>query len=426
LTKKILVGLYLILTSNRGKGVNHKKMGYVFKIKPALRTWGIEYAIRDIVEASKEAKKAGKDLIFLNIGDPVQYGFTTPQPLIERVCKALKENFNSYADSVGIPEAIEAIRNYAQKKGIKPVDIYITQGASEAIEFAISALVNPGENILLPCPCYPLYQAIISKFGIEPRFYYLEEEKDWEPQIDSIESLIDEKTRAIVIINPNNPTGAIYSREALEQIVEVAKANNLVIFSDEIYDQFVLEENEEHISIASISDEVVVVTFNGLAKCYFAPGFRIGWGIVSGFEEVVKDYVEAIHKLARARLCAPHPLQFAIPKALNGENAYIKKVLPLLKKRRDLIVEGLNQIPYLSCVKPSGAFYAFPRVHIETLSDLEFVKRLILEEGVVVVHGSGFGQKPGTKHFRIVFLPEEKLLEKALERIERFVKRLVK
>ncbi len=401
-------------------------MGYVFKIKPALRTWAIEYAIRDIVEASKEAKKLGKDLIYLNIGDPVQYGFTTPPEVVESACKALKKNFNSYSDSVGIAPAIEAIKNYARKRGIEPVDVYITQGTSEAIEFAISALVNPGENILLPCPCYPLYQAIIAKFGIEPRFYYLEEEKNWEPRIEDVEELIDEKTKAIVIISPNNPTGAVYSREVLEQIIEIAKRHNLVIFSDEIYDQLVLDSDKKNISIASLSRDVVVVTFNGLSKCYFAPGFRIGWGIVSGPEEVVKDYVEAIHKLARARLCAPHPLQFAIPKALNGKNTYVKKVIHLLKKRRDLIVEGLNQIPYISCVKPEGAFYAFPRLHIEGISDLDFVKRLILEEGVVVVHGSGFGQKPGTKHFRIVFLPEEKVLEEALERIEKFVKRLVR
>ncbi|RKX60449.1 MAG: aminotransferase [Thermodesulfobacteriota bacterium] len=399
-------------------------MGYLSKIKPAFRTWAIEYAIRDIVEASREAKKLGKDLIYLNIGDPVQYGFTTPRNVIKSVCKALEKNYNSYSDSVGISEAVEAIRNYALKKGIHPVDIYITQGASEAIEFAISALINPGENILLPCPCYPLYQAIVAKFGIEPRFYYLEEEKNWEPKLDDIESLIDEKTKAIVIINPNNPTGAIYSKEILQQIVDIAKAYHLVIFSDEIYDQFILDDDIEHISIASLSDEVPMVTFNGLSKNYFAPGFRIGWGIISGPKEILEDYIEAIHKLGRARLCAPHPLQFGIPPALNNENGYIKKIMPFLRKRRDLIVEGLNNIPFISCVKPKGAFYAFPQLKLPNISDLDFVKKLILEEGVVVVHGSGFGQKPGTKHFRIVFLPEEKILVEALERIERFVKKI--
>jgi alanine-synthesizing transaminase len=395
-----------------------------FKIKPAFRTFQVEYAIRDIVEASEEAKKRGKDLIYLNIGDPVKYGFKTPETLIEAACRALRENYNSYSDSSGNPEAIEAIKSYALKKGIKPVDIYITQGASEAIEFAISALVNSEENILLPCPCYPLYQAIVSKFRIEPRYYMLDESKNWEPDIDSIESLIDKKTRAIVIINPNNPTGTIYSKEALKKIVEIAEKYNLVILSDEIYDQYILEDNFEHISIASLSNEVPMVTFNGLSKNYFAPGFRIGWGIISGPEEMLKDYIEAIHKLARTRLCAPHPLQFAIPAALNNENRYLKNVIEKLKKRRDIIVEGLNQIPYISCVKPLGAFYAFPSIEIPGISDLEFTKRLILEEGVVVVHGSGFGQKPGTKHFRIIFLPEEDILKEALKRIERFIKKL--
>lgn len=395
------------------------------RIKPAFRTLQLEYAIRDIVEASEEAKKRGKDLIYLNIGDPVKYGFKTPNSVISAACRALQENHNSYSESSGIPEAIEAIKVYAIKKGIKPVDIYITQGATEAIEFAISALVNSEENILLPCPCYPLYQAIISKFRIEPRYYYLDENKNWEPDIDSIESLIDKNTRAIVIINPNNPTGAIYSKSALEKIVEIAKKHNLVIFSDEIYDQYILEDNLEHTSIASLSDEVAVITFNGLSKNYFAPGFRIGWGIVSGPKDILGDYIDAIHKLARTRLCAPHPLQFAIPVALNNDNNYLKEVIPVLKRRRDILVEGLNRIPFISCVKPLGAFYAFPSLKIPHIDDLEFTKRLILEEGVVVVHGSGFGQKPGTKHFRIIFLPEEKILETALERIDRFIRKLI-
>lgn len=396
-----------------------------FKVIPALRTSKVEYAIRDIIEASEEAKKRGKDLICLNIGDPVRYGFRTPEPIIKAVCWALENNYNSYSESIGIPEAIEAIKNYALRKNVKPVDIYITQGASEAIEFAIAALANSGDNILLPSPCYPLYQAIVSKFRIEARFYTLDEGKDWEIDIDSIEPLIDEKTKAIVIINPNNPTGAVFSKEILKQLVEIAEKYRLVVLSDEIYDQYILEEGIEHVSVASLSDHVPVVTFNGLSKNYFAPGFRIGWGIVSGPEEVVKDYVEAIHKLARTRLCAPHPFQFAIPIALNNENVYLKEVIQTLKKRRDLLVEGLNNIPGISCVKPKGAFYAFPRFNIPGITDLEFVKRLIVEEGVVVVHGSGFAEKPDTQHFRIIFLPEESQLIKALERIERFVKKLL-
>ncbi|WP_240702772.1 aminotransferase class I/II-fold pyridoxal phosphate-dependent enzyme [Thermodesulfobacterium sp. TA1] len=402
-----------------------KEMDNTFKIFPAERTYGVEYAIRDIVEASLEAKRAGKDLICLNIGDPVKYGFKTPEHIVKAACEALLNNLNSYSESTGISEAIEAIRGYALKKGIKPVDIYITQGASEAIEFAISALANPGDNILLPSPCYPLYQAIVAKFQIEPRFYYLDEEKDWEIEIDSIEPLIDKRTKAIVLINPNNPTGAIYSKKTLEQILDIAERYHLVVLSDEIYDQFVLEEDLEHVSIAALTDEVPVITFNGLSKNYFAPGFRIGWGIVSGPEEMLKDYIEAIHKLARTRLCASHPLQFAIPAALNNENHYIKQVIFELRKRRDLLIDGINLIPMLSCVKPKGAFYAFPRFEIPGIQDLDFVKRLILEEGVVLVHGSGFGQKPNSQHFRIIFLPEESVIIKALERIERFVKKFL-
>ncbi len=398
-------------------------MGYEFKIVPAQRTWGVEYAIRDIVETSKEAKARGVDLIPLNIGDPVKYGFQTPRALIEAVYEAMLKNLNYYSDSLGAEEAISAIRAYAEKKGIKPYSVFITHGASEAIEFAIASLLDPGENILLPCPCYPLYQAITSKLGIEPRYYYLDEENDWDPELDSIEEAIDSKTKAIVIINPNNPTGAILSRDTLSQIVEIARRHRLVIFSDEIYDQYILDEEDEHVSVASLADDVPVVTFNGLSKCYFAPGWRIGWGIVSGPEEVIADYVEAIAKLARARLCAPHPFQYAIPVALLNENGYLKEVLKALKKRRDLLVRGLNSIPGISCVMPRGAFYAFPSIHLSNVNDLDFVKRLILEEGVVVVHGSGFGQKPGSKHFRIIFLPEERVLEVALERIERFVRK---
>ncbi len=397
------------------------------KIKPALRTWGIEYAIRDIVEATREARERGKDLINLNIGDPAKYGFLPDsKKIIDPVIKALKKGKVSYTASTGIPEAKEAIEKYARKRGIKPVDVFITHGASEAIEFAISALVNPGENIILPCPCYPLYQAIVAKFSIEPRFYYLEEENNWIPDVSRLEELIDEKTKAIVVINPNNPTGVIYPEEVLNHILEVAKKYNLVIFSDEIYDEFILDEDKKSISIASLDEEVCVVTFNGLSKCYFVPGFRIGWGIVSGIKEMVEDYVEAIHKLCRARLCAAHPLQFAIVEALSHPNDHLKKMLKELKKRRDFLIEGFKNIMGIDCVKPEGAFYAFPRIFVDDLSDLEFVKRLILEEGVVVVHGSGFGEKPGTKHFRIVFLPEIKVLEEALFRIERFMKRLLK
>ena len=393
-------------------------------IKPARRTENIEYAVRDIVLVAQEAAKAGKELLFLNIGDPIQYDFDTPRHLIEATYQAMLERRTGYSASEGVDEAIEAIRQEARTKGFEPADIFITSGASEAIDFALTALVNEGENVLLPFPGYPLYTAIVAKLGAEARPYYLDEEKAWQPDIDDIVRKIDEKTRAIVIINPNNPTGALYPRETLEQIVEIARQHNLVIMSDEIYDKLVFD-GREHVSIASLAGELPVVTFNGLSKCYLAPGFRIGWGMVSGEWDLIRDYIEAIHKLARARLSASHPKQYAIPPALQGEQDHIAEVVSRLERRRDLTVEMLNDIPGISCVPPEGAFYAFPRINLD-ISDRDFVCDLIRETGVVVVHGSGFGQRPGTAHFRVVFLPPEEVLEKAYARIREFMKRYLR
>lgn len=390
-------------------------------IKPALRTENIEYAVRDIVLVAQEAKRRGKKLLFLNIGDPIQYDFRTPMPLVEATYQAMCENLTGYSASEGVDEAIEAIRKEALEKGIEPTDIFITTGASEAIDFALTALVNEGENVLVPFPGYPLYTAILAKLRAEANPYYLDEENAWQPDLEDIEAKINERTRAIVLINPNNPTGAVYSEEVLRGIVEIARRHNLVIFSDEIYDKLVFD-GKRHLSIASLDQDLPMVTFNGLSKCYLAPGFRIGWGIVSGPWELVKDYVEAIHKLARARLSTSHPKQYAIPVALNGNQSHIKEVIRKLQRRRDLTVEMLNDIPGISCVKPEGAFYAFPRIDVPQVSDREFVRELIAETGVVVVHGSGFGQKPGTAHFRVVFLPPEEVLEEAYTRIRDFMK----
>ncbi len=400
-------------------------MGKEFRpIKPALRTQNIEYAVRDIVLVAQKAREKGKKLLFLNIGDPIQYDFRTPMPLVEATYQAMCENLTGYSASEGVDEAIEAIRQEARNHGIEPTDIFITTGASEAIDFALTALVNEGENVLVPFPGYPLYTAILAKLGAEANPYYLDEENGWQPDLADIEAKLNERTRAIVIINPNNPTGAVFSEETLRGIVEIAREHNLVIFSDEIYDKLVFD-GKKHVSIASLDPEIPMVTFNGLSKCYLAPGFRIGWGIVSGPWDLVKDYVEAIHKLARARLSTSHPKQYAIPVALNGNQAHLQEVIQKLQRRRDLTVEMLNDIPGISCVKPEGAFYAFPRIDIPDISDREFVKELIAETGVVVVHGSGFGQKPGTAHFRVVFLPPEGVLEEAYSRIRDFMKKFL-
>jgi len=393
------------------------------KIIPSHRTEKITYAVRDIVLLADEAARQGREMLYLNIGDPNKFDFQTAPHIVEAVSRAMRDNYNGYAPSSGIEEGRQAIINCARSKGIDRIrDVFVTTGASEAIDICLTALVNPGENVLIPSPGYPLYSAIINKLSGEPRPYYLNEDDNWQPDIEDIASRIDEKTRAIVIINPNNPTGAVYREEVLRGIIALALEHNLVIFSDEIYDSLILDDIS-HISTASLNGDLPVITFNGLSKNYLAPGFRIGWGIVSGPEDELRDYVEAINKLLRARLCANHPIQWAIKVALEGDQDQLIEVRQKLRRRRDITVEMLNAIDGITCVRPEGAFYAFPRLHIDG-SDDEFVRELIRETGVVVVPGSGFGERPGTKHFRVVYLAPEEVLEKAYGRIDNFIRSL--
>jgi alanine-synthesizing transaminase len=386
------------------------------EIKPAERTENITYAVRDIILIANEAEKAGKELLYLNIGDPNLFDFAPPAHIVENTYKAMLANKNGYSPSSGIKEAVEAIEHEANRKGIDNIlDVFVTTGASEAIDICLTALVNQGENVLTPTPGYPLYTAIQSKLMTMENPYYLDEDKGWQPDIEDIKSKINDKTRAIVLINPNNPTGSLYSQEVLQQIIDIALEHNLVIFADEIYDKL-LFDGKKHISIASMNKDVSVITFGGLSKNYFVPGFRIGWGIISGRKQNLSKYIEAVNKILRARLSANHPEQYAIKPALEGDHSHLTEAMKKLSIRRDITVNMLNAIPGISCVKPEGAFYAFPRLHIEQ-SDNIFVNGLIRETGVVVVPGSGFGQLPGTHHFRVVFLPNEEILTRAYTNI---------
>ncbi len=389
------------------------------KIKPAIRTDNITYAVRDIIVIANQVAKTGKEMLYLNIGDPNLFDFEPPKHLVDATYKAMLKNLNGYAPSSGIKEAVEAIEKEAERKGITNVhDIFVTTGASEAIDICLTALVNDGENVLTPTPGYPLYTAIASKLQMMENPYYLNEENGWLPDIDDIKSKINDKTRAIILINPNNPTGSLYTEENLREIVNLALEHNLVIFADEIYDKL-LFDGKKHISIASLNKDVSCITFGGLSKNYMVPGFRIGWGIISGRKEVLSDYLEAINKILRARLSANHPEQYGIKPSLEGNQDHLVEAMKKLTKRRDLTVEMLNAIPGISCVKPEGAFYAFPRLEMKQ-PDAHFVAELIKETGVVIVPGSGFGQVPGTKHFRVVFLPNEQILEKAYKAIGEF------
>lgn len=389
------------------------------KIIPAVRTNNITYAVRDIVVLAEKVAKTGKELLYLNIGDPNLFDFAPPRHMVEATYHAMLKNYNGYSPSSGIKAARESIAKEAERKKITNIqDIFVTTGASEAIDICLTALVNSGENVLTPTPGYPLYTAIQSKLQNIENPYYLDEANSWQPDIEDIKSKINDKTRAIILINPNNPTGTNWSEQTLKQIIDLAIKHNLVIFSDEIYDKL-LFEGQKYISIASLNKDVPVITFGGLSKNYIVPGFRIGWGIVSGDKKVLSDYIEAINKLLRARLSANHPEQYSIPAALDGDQSHLVEANKKLTKRRDITVEMLNAIPGISCVKPEGAFYAFPRLHMNQ-SDNHFVAELINETGVVVVPGTGFGQKPGTQHFRVVFLPPENILEKAYKKIRDF------
>jgi alanine-synthesizing transaminase len=393
------------------------------EIAAAQRLDNVRYAIRDLAAMADEITRQGHQVLSLNVGDPNIFDFVTPPHMIEAVYKAMRDGHNGYAPSPGIPEALESIRGEASRKGISTVrDVFVTSGASEAVDVCLTALVNPGENILTPRPDYPLYSAVLGKLGIAVTTYDLNEDDGWQPDLIDLQRKLTGRTRGMVLINPNNPTGAVCSRRMLEQVAELARRNNLVVFADEIYDKLVLDggESDPHLSIAAVAPDLPVVTFGGLSKNYLAPGWRIGWGMVSGDAAAVKPYVEGIHRLLRSRLCANHPEQYAIRAALDGPQDHLTEVCDKLRARRDLTVGWCNSTPRLSCVPPRGAFYAFPRLDIREGDDV-FVKELCQQKHVLVVHGSGFGQKQGTRHFRIVFLPDEPTLTRAYAAMGEFI-----
>src|SRR6202049_958249 len=288
------------------------------EITPAARLENVRYAIRDLACIADEVARQGHKILPLNIGDPLNFDFQTPAHMIEAVYQAMRDGKNGYSPSSGVKEALEAIRGEAVRKGITTIqDVFVTSGVSETVDLCISALVDPGENILTPSPDYPLYSAVLCKLGIVLNAYDLNEDDTWQPELADIERKITPRTRGIGLINPNNPTGSLCSRQMLEQIAELARRHNLVVFSDEIYDKLILEDTP-HIAFAAGAPDIPCVTFGGMSKSYLVPGWRIGWGIVSGEAAAVKSYAEGVHRLVRARLCAHHPEQYAIRPALEG------------------------------------------------------------------------------------------------------------
>jgi alanine-synthesizing transaminase len=382
----------------------------------------VRYAIRDLIVVADEVAREGYNILYLNIGDPCKYDFHTPPHMIEAVLKAMVDGHNGYAESLGIKPAIEAIRNQAERNGFRDIQsIFVGYGSGEVIDSSLTALLNPGDNVLTPSPEYPLYGAILAKLDCPVNAYDLDESNGWEPDVAEMERKINSRTRAILLITPNNPTGAVYSRRTLEKILELARRHGLIIFADEIYDKLIFDPAEKHVSIASLATDVPIVTFNGLSKAYMVPGWRIGWAIATGPRDVLNPYLEAVHRLLRARLSAPHPFQYAIKPALEGPQDHLVEVLRKLRRRAELTVEWAKRTPRVKLVPPKGAFYAHPTLDIPE-DDLTFVTDLLKQKHVLVVNGSGFGEKPGTRHMRIVFLPPESVLSTAYEAMSQFMK----
>lgn len=378
-----------------------------------------------LVEA-KRLEEQGHRIMKLNIGNPHPFGFEAPPEILVDVIRHLPEA-QGYSDSQGIRSARTAVVQHYQNQGIDitdPDDVWLGNGVSELIQLSLNALLDSGDEVLIPAPDYPLWTASTSLAGGTPVHYLCDEENEWNPNLDDIRSKITKNTRAIVVINPNNPTGAVYSRKVLREIADLALEHNLIVFADEIYDK-ILYDDAVHHTFASVAPEVLTFTFNGLSKAYRLAGFRAGWMMITGPRKHAESYIEGINMLTNMRLCANHPAQYAIQTALGGRQSIRDLVLPggRLLAQRDAAVAALNAIPGVSCVTPKGALYVFPKIDQEMYpikDDRRFVLDFLRAEHVLVVQGSGFNW-PNTDHLRIVTLPWAKDLTEAISRLGRFL-----
>ncbi|HIF9330521.1 TPA: pyridoxal phosphate-dependent aminotransferase [Photobacterium damselae] len=385
------------------------------------------YDIRGpVLKHAKRMEEEGQKIIKLNIGNPAPFGFDAPDEILVDVIRNLPTS-QGYCDSKGIYPARKAIVQHYQKRGMLDLDVedvYIGNGVSELIVMAMQALLDHQDEILVPSPDYPLWTAAVSLSGGAPVHYICDEESDWYPDLDDIKKKITPQTKGIVLINPNNPTGAVYSRDFLLEVVEIARQHNLIIFADEIYDK-ILYDGAQHTSIAPLAEDVFCITFNGLSKSYRVCGFRAGWMVLSGPRQKAKGYIEGLDMLASMRLCANVPMQHAIQTALGGYQSINELILPggRLLEQRNKAYELLTQIPGVSCVKPKGALYMFPKLDqkkFNIVDDQRMALDFLQQEKVLVVHGTGFNWKQ-PDHFRIVTLPRIDDLEIAIDRLERFL-----
>lgn len=395
-------------------------------VKKSHKLDDVCYDIRGpVLTEARRLEEEGHKIMKLNIGNPSPFGFDAPEEIVQDMIHNVPES-QGYSDSRGLYSGRKAVMQYCQKKDIGNVeidDIYLGNGVSELIVMSMQALLNNGDEILIPAPDYPLWTASVSLSGGRPVHYLCDEQSDWYPDVADLEKKITDRTRGIVIINPNNPTGALYPQDVLESIIELARAHKLIIFSDEIYDKIIYDDSE-HISTASLADDVLFITFNGLSKSYRVAGFRSGWMVISGAKHKAADYIEGIELLASMRLCSNVPGQHAIQTALGGYQSIKDLVAPggRLCRQRDFAYNLLTDIPGISCVKPRGAMYLFPRMDPKVYKvhdDEKMVLDLLLQEKILVVQGSAFNW-PNPDHFRIVFLPREDELEDAISRLRHF------
>lgn len=388
---------------------------------------GVCYDIRGpVLEEAKKLEEDGHKILKLNIGNPAPFGFEAPDDILKDVIHNLP-SAQGYADSNGIYSAKVAVHQYYQTLGVNNIsvnNIYIGNGVSELIMMSMQALLNSNDEVLIPCPDYPLWTAAVKLTGGNPVHYRCDESADWLPDFDDIRKKITNKTRAIVLINPNNPTGAVYPKEILEKFIQLAREFSLIIYSDEIYDK-ILYEQAKHRSIASLCDDVVCVTFSGLSKNYRVAGFRVGWMILSGESQRATGYIRGLDMLSSMRLCANVPMQHAIQTALGGFQSIRQLVEPggRLCEQMKLSYEMIRNIPGISCTKPKGALYLFPKIDIKRFNitnDEQFVLDFLRQKQVLLVHGRGFNwQKPD--HFRIVFLPHMAELKQAISALADFL-----
>ncbi len=396
------------------------------EFKKSSKLNNVLYDVRGpVVDEAARMEEAGTQILKLNIGNPAPFGFRTPDEVIYDMRRQLTE-CEGYSPANGLFSARKAIMQYAQLKQIPNVtidDIYTGNGVSELINICMSALLDDGDEVLIPSPDYPLWTACATLAGGTAVHYICDEQSDWYPDMDDIKKKITDRTKAIVIINPNNPTGALYPKEVLQQIVDIAREHQLIIFSDEIYDRLVMDE-EEHISIASLAPDLFCVTYSGLSKSHMIAGFRIGWMVLSGNKNMATDYVEGIKMLSNMRLCSNVPAQSIVQTSLGGHQSVKAYVVPggRIREQRDYIYKAITDIPGISAVKPKAAFYIFPKIDVKKFNitdDEKFALDLLRDKKILLIHGGGFNwQQPD--HFRVVFLPRIEVLKESVEKMADF------